>query len=326
MTEAHPGPRKVVVGTSMYAMYGGANPYPGLDGRLRELGEFVDETGRQAQERYGRGLDLAVFPEVAVNGGLDGMAADVAFPLQGAVLERMGEAARRNGSYVVVPMFLEEEGGGYSNVCVLLDRAGEVVGTYRKVYPVSTHDHQVLEGGVTPGVEFPVVDCDFGRVGMQICFDIQFEAGWQALAEAGAEIVAWPTMSPQLIQPATYARQHGYYLVSSTWRNNATIFWPNGMIAAQITEPERLLVRQIDLSYELLGWQPALGNGSALRSAYGEAVGFDYSEAEDRGIFWSNDPERPIGRMVDELGLERQADCIERNRCLQDRLRATPAG
>ena len=301
-------------------------PWPGLEGRLDELPALIAGMAQRAAERYDAGPDLAVLPEVAVNGGLNGDAATVSFPLGGAVRERMGEVARRHRCYVVVPMFLAEEDGGYSNACVLLDRQGEQVGIYRKVFPVSAYGAAVLEGGVTPGTEFPVFDCDFGRLGMQICFDGSFAAGWAALAEAGAELVAWPTMSPQTVRPASYAAAHRYYVVSSTWRNNATLFEPNGMVAAQIREPESLLVHRVDLSYAILGWQPPLRNGAAFTEAYGDAAGFHYSEAEDNGVFWSNDPEHPIDDMVAELGLETVDEVLERNRILQDAKRPGPIG
>ena len=122
-------------------------------------------------------------------------------------------------------MFLaEEEEAGFSNACVLVGRDGEPAVTYRKVFPVSAYDHPLLEGSVTPGTEFPVFDCDFGRLGMQICFDGCYPEGWAALGATGAEVVVWPTMSPQTVRPAAYAHEHGYHVVTSTWRNNATIF------------------------------------------------------------------------------------------------------
>jgi hypothetical protein len=53
-------------------------------------------------------------------------------------------------------------------------------------------------------------------------------------------------------------------------------------------------------------------------------VGFHYSEAEDRGLFWSDEPQTPIGRMVRDLGLEVLDETIERNRRLQDAIRGGP--
>lgn len=318
-------PRKVVVGAAMYAMYGGQRKYPGLEKRLEKLGEIVDEMARKAAEMYpGAGLDLAVLPEVAVNGGLQGSAAEVSFPLKGPVLEAMGAKARQHRAYVVVPMFLAEENGCYTNAGALLDRKGEVVGVYRKVHSVASYSHTEMEGGVAPGKEFPAFDCDFGRLGIQICFDIEFEDGWEALARKGAEVVAWPTQSPKTVRPASHAMRRRYYIVSSTWRNNASIFEPTGMIAAQIREPERILVRQIDLSYAILPWQPELRNGKAMTEKYGDQVGYHYSEAEDLGLFWSNDPNKPIGQMVREMGLEEKHESLERNRRLQDAVRGGP--
>jgi predicted amidohydrolase len=317
-------PRKVVVGTAMYAMWG---EYPGVEKRLAALAEIIDEMARKASAQYpGAKLDLAVLPEDAVCGGRNGSAVERSVPFEGLVLEKMGAKARQHRAYIVVPLFLEEnrEKGLCTNAAVLLNREGKVAGIYRKVYPVGARSTGDLEGGVAPGQEFPVFECDFGRLGIQICFDIEFDDGWQALADKGAELVVWPSQSPQTVQPAARAMRHRYYLVSSTWRNNASIFEPTGMLAAQILPPERVLVQQLDLSYAILGWQPTLRNGEALRAKYGDRVGYHYSEAEDRGLFWSNDPSTPIGQMVRELDLEPLRATLERNLKLQDTLRGGP--
>ena len=103
--------------------------------------------------------------------------------------------------------------------------------------------------------------------------------------------------------------------------NNASLFAPTGLTAGRIEQPEKILVRRIDLSYALLPWQPALRNGKALSEKYGERVGYSYSEAEDGGIFWSNDPAMPIARMVRELDLEGEGAAVDRSRKLQDLVR-----
>ncbi len=315
-------PRKIVVGSLMYAMY---SDYPGLEKRLQTLSAFIDDMARQSQQKYGAGLDLVALPEFAVNGGRQGNAAEVAEPLQGPVLDILGDAARKHKTYVIVPLYLAEDASRQkvSNACVLLDRQGQVAGTYRKVYPVAD-DANVLEGGVLPGKDFPVFQCDFGKLGIQICFDMSYDAGWETLARKGAEIVVWPTQSPQILGAQCRSHEHHYYLLTSTWRNNATLVDPTGAVIAQTTTPSSVLVERIDLSYVLLDWQVKLENGKALTDKYGKAVGFRYSEAEDGGIFWSNDPNIPVMRMVRELGLELSPDCISRNRRLQDEARGGP--
>ena len=260
-------------------------------------------------------LDLVVLPEDAVCGGRNGTAAERSVPLHGPVLEIMGEKAREYATYLIVPLFLAE-GNTYSNAAVLLDRTGGVVGTYRKVHPVAARGSKTLEGGVTPGNDHPVFDCDFGKLGIQICFDMRFDDGWETLAQKGAELVAWPTQSPQTVLPAARAQKHAYYLVSSTWRNNTTLFEPTGMVAAQ-TEDDPILVHQIDLSYAILHWQSELRHGDLVSETFGPRAGYHYSEREDTGLFWSNDPDTSIGKMIRDLNLETEADLLARNTALQ---------
>jgi hypothetical protein len=97
--------------------------------------------------------------------------------------------------------------------------------------------------------------------------------------------------------------QQRCYIVSSTWRNNASVFEPTGKIAAQIRPPQQVLVHELDLSYAILPWSGKLRNGKALAEKYGAKIGFRYYEDEDCGIFWSNDPGAPVGQMARSLGL-----------------------
>jgi predicted amidohydrolase len=325
MAKKERGPRKVIVGTSMFAMWG---EYPGLAKRLEQLGGLIDDMAGQAQVRYGRSVDIAALPEVAVSGGA-GYGPKGAFPLKGAVEDYFAAKAREHNCYIVVPMYLSEEENGKPvtyNACVLMDRKGKVVGIYRKVHAVAgAEGDDLLEGGVMPGKDFPVFQCDFGKVGIQVCFDMAFDDGWDTLARKGAEIVIWSTQSPGQVKASLMAFQHKYYVISSTWRNNASLFDPMGLMIRSITRPEdRVFVEELDLEYVLLPWQQKLRNGEAFKEKYGDKAGYRYSEAEDGGIFWSNDPAVPIARMVKELGLTDEAGEVERNRQIQDRLRGGP--
>ena len=295
-------PRRVIVGTVMQSFWG---QYPGLQNRLDQLAAIVDQMAAQAKKEYGRGLDLAVLPETAITGEAEGDALARSVPFEGQVQEVFTRKAREHGCYIVVATYLldSREKKLCSNAAILVGRKGETMGTYRKVHLVVALDRGTMEGGATPGDALPVFDCDFGKLGIQICYDMEFDDGWTELARKGAELIAWPTQSPQTSQPAFRAKENRYYIVSSTWRHNASIFEPTGKIAAQITPPQSILVHELDLSYALLPWSSKLRNGAALRQAYGERVGFHYYEDEDCGIFWSNDPKITIGEMVRAIGV-----------------------
>jgi predicted amidohydrolase len=312
----------VIVGTVIFGPYG---TYSGLDQRMKDLGGLVDAMAAEAVRTYpGRTLDLAVLPETTIT-TTHGPASQRAIPLEGPVVETIGSLARRHKSYLVAPLDLVEaspSGPIYSNAAVLFDRQGTVAGIYRKVHPVAVLGHDDLEAGITPGNEFPVFDCDFGRLGIQICWDVVFDDGWQALADQGAEIVIWPSASPATVRPAAKAGQHRYFVVSSCWRNNATIYEPTGSVAARVKTPGKPLVHQLDLSYALLGWSANLHDGKALSDKYGKRVGYHYEPREDLGMFWSNDQETSIGSMIRALGLEEIDAQIARNRRLQDASRS----
>ena len=306
-------PRKVIVGTIMQSFWG---QYPGLHNRLDQLTGIVDQMAAEAKRKYGRALDLAVLPETAITGEAEGYALAHSVPFEGQVQEVFTRKAREHGCYIVVATYLldSREKKLCSNAAILIGRKGEVVGTYRKVHLVVSLEGGTMEGGATPGNALPVFDCDFGKLGIQICYDMDFADGWTELARRGAELIAWPTQSPQTSQPAFRAKEHRCYIVSSTWRHNASIFEPTGKIAAQITPPQNILVHELDLSYALLPWSSKLRNGEALRQAYGDKVGFHYYEDEDCGIFWSNDPKITIGEMVRAIGVLELEDEMARVR------------
>ena len=105
-----------------------------------------------------------------------------------------------------------------SNAAVLFGRKGDIAGIYRKVHLVVSPEGRDFENGCTPGGDVPVFECDFGKLGIQICYDIEFDYGWSELARKGAELIVFPTQSPQTSHPACRAMHNRCYIVSSTWR------------------------------------------------------------------------------------------------------------
>lgn len=315
-------PRKVLLGTFV----GGNEIYTkSLEKRLQKIDDIVDSISDRAATDYpGKQMDMIVFPEYFVARPGDSLAQKTVHMEE--VLPRIAACAKSHNCYLVVPMLLHEDGlpVRYSNAAVLVGRQGQLVGMYRKVHPVAGHGSDVMEGGLTPGRDFPVFDCDFGRVGIQICFDMLYRDGWDALAKQGAEIVALPSASAETARPCMYALQHRYYIISATPRDHAAIFSPVGLIEEQVTEEDAILVQQIDLSFAVVHWDEDLEEGAALTRRYGQKVGFHYYRPEDQGVFWSNDPKITIGQMISSLGLEPSDSNVERLRLLQDRVRGAP--
>jgi predicted amidohydrolase len=315
-------PRKVLIGTEISG-YEVLDTLP-LEVRLKRMDDLVDTMATQAEfDHPGKRLDLVILPEYFL------ARPGATVPVKAVGLEevrpRVAACAKKHGCYIIVPLVMREEGLPlrYSNAAVLMDREGRVAGMYRKVHLCSDLKGVQLEGGLTPGRDFPVFDCDFGRVGVQICYDIFYADGWEALAKQGAEIVALPSWTPETVRPSAYAQQHRYYVVSATPRDHAAVFNPLGMIEAQATQAG-VLVHEIDLSFEIVKWEAGLDEGRSLTRKFGDRVGYNYYGDQDHGIFWSNDPTTSIGQMMGSLGFPDVDEETEYVRVLQAKLRGGP--
>jgi predicted amidohydrolase len=315
-------PRKVLIGTEISG-YDVILTFP-LEMRLQRMDELVDAMAAQAEISYpGKRLDLAVLTEYFLT--RPGQTAEQLAVSLEEVRPRMAACAKKHGCYLIVPLVMKEEGTPvrYSNVAVLMDREGQVAGMYRKVHVAGNLRGVDLEGGITPGRDYPVFNCDFGRVGIQICYDIFYAEGWDALAKQGAEIVALPSETPETVRPSAYAQQHRYYVVSATPRDHAAVYNPLGMIEDQATQAG-VMVHEIDLSFQIEKWESGLDGGKSLTRKFGDKVGYNYYGDQDHGIFWSNDPTTTIGQMMASLGFPNVDDETVYMRGLQDRLRGGP--
>jgi beta-ureidopropionase len=62
----------------------------------------------------------------------------------------------------------------------------------------------------------PIIQTDFGKLGMQICFDANWTDGWDNLKTKGADIVLFSSQFPGGRMLNYYARQNNCYVISST--------------------------------------------------------------------------------------------------------------
>lgn len=307
-SRANTPPRKLIVASAVVDLTGSVAE------RVARVTTMLEAAAAEAAARHqGKGLDLMIFPEFAICRETGATASERAVELAGPALEPFKAAVRAHHTWAVLPMTLREPdaGGRLSNAAVLFDRAGQVAGIFRKVHPV-VDDHGVFENGVAPGDAYPVFNCDFGRLGILICWDMSYEEAWDALGAGGAEIVAVPTASPQNLRPAAQAQRHHYYVVNSAPRDNSSVFDPIGRTIAQVTAAPGFVVQEIDLAYAMLHWSETLHEGKALTDRFGARVGGTYSTREDTGVFWSNDPQVSIGSMIRELGLKEMHEMVDK--------------
>lgn len=145
------------------------------------------------------GADVVVLPELATSGYVfesRDEAASVAITTEHPVFaDWAAEAAR--GDAVVIGGFCEQgDDGLLYNSAAVVDGTG-VVGTYRKLH-LWDGEQLVFEPGADPPRVF---DTAAGRIGVLICYDLEFPELTRLLALAGAELVAVPTNWPLVDRP-----------------------------------------------------------------------------------------------------------------------------
>jgi predicted amidohydrolase len=282
--------------------------------------ETIDRMAFRASEQ-GLHLDLAVLPECSFDLVVRSVE-EVAEALDGRLVTTLARSARQHRTYTTAPLQLRREGRVYNSV-VLLDRQGEPVGTYDKVFPVMMKDGS-LEYGITPGRSFPVFDLDFGRVGLQICWDIAFEDGWQALANQGAELVLHCTDPSSLVAMRGRAWRHEYYIVSSTMLPPALAVDPLGRVVGRTSESGEVLVLSLDLDFRVLHSNCLWEWPESRLSEYAGRIKMDWDDEAKEYLVTSSDPSMPVRRFLELEGLLTGRQRNARNAQLQLEARGGP--
>jgi len=175
--------------------------------KLEEITAIVDTEGA-------KGADIIALPETW-------RGQKQPETLDGPTIQAMAALARKHHTYIVCPID-RQDGTKRLNSSVLLDRDGNVVSVYDKVYPFwSEYD---VKPPVDVGLDAPVYQAEFGRVGMAICFDANFPEVWKRLADQGAEIVIWSSAYSAGTTLQAHALMCHFYIVTSTWKGDCIVY------------------------------------------------------------------------------------------------------
>src|SRR5262249_46066409 len=216
---------------------------------LQHFPNLIDEAARQQ-------ADIVCLPEGITVVGLSKKYSDVAEPIPGSATEFLGECAAKHRVYVVAGLY-ERAGQALYNTSVLIGRDGKLAGKYRKV----CLPREEIDGGLTPGKEYPVFDTDFGRVGMMICWDVSYPEVARELAAQGAEVILMPIWGGNEILAQARAIENQLYLVASGYDLPDGLYDKAGKPAVTAAKDPEVIATELDLNERLL-W-PWLGDWRA---------------------------------------------------------------
>ena len=144
----------------------------------------ANEAALAAALEESAGIDLAVFPELFLEGYDPAFCREAARPAAEA-LAPVSRAAARAGTAVAVG-FAERLGPGEAaNSVGLVDADGEIAAVYRKTQLSGPIERESF----TPGREYAVARLAGRAVAPLNCFDVEFPEPARAVARAGAELL-----------------------------------------------------------------------------------------------------------------------------------------
>ena len=238
---------------------------------LEDKYDNIEKLAEMIADGAARGADIISLPEMwncpyqAENFPV------YAEPEKGDSWLALSTIARKNSAYIVggsVPE-LGEDGRVY-NSCYVFDRCGKQIGKHRKVhlFDIYAHGEQVFRESdtLTGGDSFDVFETEWGRMAVNICFDIRFPESSRIPALEGARVIFNPASFNMTTGPAHWelafrqrAVENQLFMVGTaaardaesgyTGYGHSIITDPWGKVLLQMDEKEGAAITEIDLDY-----------------------------------------------------------------------------
>ena len=295
-----PRRRPIRVATVSHRPTAGADGPEGIDSLMKGAEIFILRAARM-------GADLVAFtecyPQLALNDLFHR-----AEPSEGGTLDRARELAERHKLYLVWPRLEYDPDRGMRNTAILIGLEGEVVGRYDKMFPTVGE----MEKGVVPGTEVPCFETDFGRVGMLICFDLNFPEVRDSLARGRPDVVVFSSMYRGGLQAQALAYQLRSFVITSICTELGLIIDRCGRVLKESTY-EILAVSPINTNSIALHQDANQDKMDAMLARYGKALTFDFHTREAYYVIESTG-DVDIDELVKEFALEPAGAYFDRSR------------
>lgn len=184
---------------------------------------------------------------------------DTAEPVPGPSTQRVIAMAREAGMHIVFGMterVAVSSSGVLYNSAVLVGPDG-LLGIYRKVHAPGDEYHIFRQGR-----DWPVFETEFGRLGIQICYDLRFPEASRELALRGADALILPTAWPRqtaflydILDRARAAENECWFLSANqvgdcdrgllTFYGHSRIIDPGGNVLADSGDDEGVAVAEV---------------------------------------------------------------------------------
>ena len=158
--------------------------------------ETWEKAESMIREAAASGCDMVSLPEMWNTPYANKYFRPFAETEDGPTVKKMGELAKELGIYLIGGTISEIEGDNVYNTSYIYDRKGNIIGKHRKAHLFDID----VKGGIrfmesetlTQGDSSTVVDTEFGKIGVAICFDVRFPDLFMKMVLDGAMMVFLP--------------------------------------------------------------------------------------------------------------------------------------
>ena len=261
-------------------------------------------------------LDLSVLPEACdVPSGMSGVAQKLYIKERKAkLLDFFASKAKANNCYIAFGS-IHEADGGLRNSLILLDRTGKIAGTYHKNFPTIGE----MEDGMIPGDEVPIIQCDFGRVAMAICFDLNYEELRLKYEKLQPDIILFSSLYHGGLMQGLWAYTCRSYFVSAIGvvQLPSEVISPLGEIVSTSTNYFNYTLSTINLDYKLAHLDYNWERLKKLKAKYGDAVTIHDPGKVGAVMITSEDKNVSAAEMVKEFDIELLDPYFDRSRAFR---------
>lgn len=227
------------------------------------------------------------------------------------ILDYFSTVAKGNNCYIAFGMKREETEGLWRNSCVILDRHGEIAGIYNKNFP-TIHE---MEVGIKACNDAPIIKCDFGRVAIAICYDLNFDELRMQYVKEKPDLVIFSSMYHGGVAQSIWAYTCRAYFIGSVYRPTPSeIRNPMGEVVASSTNYFDFAVARINLDCELVHLDYNWDRLTALKEKYGPSVTISDPGELASVLVTSEDNNITADQMIMEFSIERLDDYLNRAR------------
>lgn len=242
-------------------------------GLCQMKGSFDKQESMKTAEKFVReaaanGADVISLPEMWNCPYSNDYFREYAEKADGKTVEFLSGLAADLGVYLVGGSIPELDGDKVYNTSFSFDRSGNVIGKHRKVH---LFDIDVKDGirfmesdTLTAGCDMTVIDTEFCKIGVAICYDVRFPEWFRKMALAGAKLIILPAAFNMTTGPAHWdltmrARaldNQVYFAANSPARDEngpyqayggSCVADPWGAFVAHADEKECIIYADIDL-------------------------------------------------------------------------------